>query len=146
MNVRLLILAAGAILLAAPQPSRAQETQPTIAGMYQLVTVDGHAIPFRPVHPGAPANAGPGPEVLASTMTVRPDGSFIMAMAYRMAGPDKVELFRAMPFSGSWKAEGSGWTAQWDGAGLTPLTMAGDTLVMNNEGMLFAYLKIGPRR
>ncbi len=145
MNSRLLA-AATAFLVTAPIMARAQAAPPPIVGMYQLVTVDGHAVPFRPVHPGAPANAGPGPEVLASTMTVRPDGSFLMAMAYRMTGPDKVERFRAMPFSGNWKAEGGGWTAQWEGAGLTPLTMAGDTLVMNNEGMLFAYLRVGPRR
>ncbi len=145
MHLRLLALAGGIAVWSMPVNAQAQGAQPSIAGMYRLVTVDGHAIPFRPVHPDAPPNAGPGPEVLASTMIVRPDGSFVMAMSYRMTR-DGTQTYTAMPFTGAWKAEGDVYAARWDGAGMTPLTLSGDTLVMNNEGMMFAYLRASPRR
>lgn len=116
-----------------------QGTQPPIAGIYRLVTIDGRAIPVAPVHPGAPANVQ-APEVLASTMILRPDGSFIMAMAYRNA-PGRPQ-YSAQPFSGTYAPDSDAFVARWDGAGSTRLTLANDTLVMNNEGMLFAYRKI----
>ncbi len=140
MNSRLIGLAA-ALVLCSASVARAQGAQKSIAGMYQLVTVDGHAIPFTPVHPDAPPNAGPGPEVLASTMIMRPDGSFVMAMSYRLP-PGREPLFRAMPLTGRWTGEGGAYVGNWDGAGRTPLTLSGDTLTMNNEGMLFAYKKV----
>ncbi|MDE3129337.1 MAG: hypothetical protein KGL38_15105 [Gemmatimonadota bacterium] len=143
MRVPLLTAALGFTLVAAAAPdARAQATASPIAGAYELVSVDGHAIPYAPVHPGRPADAPPGPEVVASTMMVRADGSFVMAMAYRM-GTGEAQIFRAMPFSGTTRAEGDGWVATWQGAGETPLTLARDTLVMNNEGMLFRYVKRG---
>lgn len=119
---------------------RVQTGGAPIAGIYRLVTIDGHAIPFAPVHPGRPANV-PGPEVLASTMVLRDDGSFISAMAYRMSSGGNAQ-YNAQPFSGTYAADGDAWVARWDGAGTTRLTVARDTLVMDNEGMLFAYRKI----
>ena len=35
-------------------------------------------------------------------------------------------------------------TMQWEGAGTTEGTVAGDTFTMNNEGMVFAYKKQNP--
>ena len=64
-----------------------------------------------------------------------------MAMSYRMT-VDSVTRYSAQPFSGTWTAQGDRYIARWDGAGTTSLTLARDTLVMNNEGMLFAYRKI----
>ena len=141
MHFRLIAIASAGLLCAISGVAQSQAALASLAGIYRLVTVDGHAIPFTPVHPGAPANAGPGPEVLASTMIVRPDGSFIMAMSYRFV-VDKQPRFTAQAFSGRWQSEGDAYVGRWDGAGSTPLRLSGDTLVMNNEGMLFAYRRI----
>src|SRR5512143_3297982 len=65
-----------------------------LPGTYALVTIDGHPIPFAPTDAGRPANAPPAPEVVAATLVVRPDGSFIMAMAYRRT-VSGVERFQA---------------------------------------------------
>lgn len=112
----------------------------TLAGRYQLVSIDGHAIPFAPVHPGRPANAPPGPQVIASTLQLRANGTFIMAMSYRMSR-EGVERFFDMPFSGSWQPEGAAFRMRWDDAGQTMLAMRSDTLFLDNEGIRFAYRK-----
>jgi hypothetical protein len=38
--------------------------------------------------------------------------------------------------------DGAGFTARWDGAGANKLGFAGDTLIMDNEGVRFAYRKV----
>ncbi|HSQ29148.1 MAG TPA: hypothetical protein VLN49_04820 [Gemmatimonadaceae bacterium] len=112
-----------------------------LPGTYVLMTIDGHPIPYAPMHPGTPAGAPPGPEVLAATLVVRPDGSFIMAMGYRRT-VSGVERFQATPFSGTTAPDGAGFIARWEGAGANKLAFAGDTLVMDNEGVRFAYRRI----
>lgn len=112
-----------------------------LPGTYVLMTIDGHPIPFAPTHPGRPANAPAGPEVLAATLLVRPDGSFIMAMGYRLT-VNGVERFQATPFTGTTSPDGAGFIARWDGAGANKLAFAGDTLIMENEGVRFAYRKV----
>ncbi|HET9424784.1 MAG TPA: hypothetical protein VFO55_05385, partial [Gemmatimonadaceae bacterium] len=76
------------------------------------------------------------PEVMASSMMIRPDGSFIMAMGYRNTASGR---FWVMPFSGTCAQDGDGFVARWEGAGQTKVTLAGDTLKVNNAGMIFAY-------
>lgn len=123
------------------------QTRSPLAGVYALVLIDGHQLPYAPAHAGRPANAPPMPEVLSSTFRVRPDGSFIMAMSYR-SKVGGVERYFDNPFSGTCAPEGDSYVAQWDEAGRTRLTLKGDTLVLDNEGVLFAYLKRpqpGPR-
>jgi hypothetical protein len=114
---------------------------PALPGTYVLMTIDGHPIPYAPTHPGMPANAPPAPEVLAATLVVRPDGSFIMAMGYRRTAAG-VERFQATPFTGTTTPDGTGFLAHWDGAGTNKLAFAGDTLIMDNEGIRFAYRKV----
>ena len=146
MRTRFFALAAAWAALMAPTgpEARGQVTGSATAaspltGQYQLVAIDGHPIPYAARDPHAPPNAPPPPEVIASTFVIRTDGSFIMAMGYRMTGNGR---FRVTPFSGTCTAEGNAFIARWDGAGSTPLTIAGDTLIMNNAGMLFAYRKL----
>lgn len=148
MSSRLLVLLASLAVTAAshavaqsPSKATAAPGNPSLAGAYMLVAIDGHSLPYAPNHPDRPANAPPMPDVLASTLLVRPDGSFIMAMAYRSTTAG-VERFRATPFSGTTAPDGAGFLARWDGAGITPLSLAGDTLTMNNEGIRFAYRKV----
>ena len=136
------IFACVAVAAARASVARAASTNnPTLPGSYVLLTIDGHPIPYAPTHPGMPANAPPAPEVLAATMVIRPDGSFIMAMGYRrtMSG---VERFQASPFTGTTTPDGAGFLAHWDGAGTNRLAFAGDTLIMDKEGVGFAYRKV----
>ena len=136
------VFASVAVAAARASVSRATSTNgPALPGTYVLLTIDGHPIPHAPTHPGMPANAPPAPEVLAATMVIRPDGSFIMAMGYRrtMSG---VERFQASPFTGTTTPDGAGFLAHWDGAGTNKLSFAGDTLIMDNEGVRFAYRKV----
>ena len=142
MRNRLLGLIAALTVVAGPMRG-ADAQSPSLqalVGSYRLLTIDGHAIPFTPVHPGTPPNAPTAPEVLASTIVVRADGSFIMAMGYRSTAGD-TQHFMANPFSGTCTVDGDGYVARWDGAGQTRLTLKHDTLVVHNEGMLFAYRK-----
>ena len=142
MRNRLLGLLAILAVVAGPIRSTGAQAPSlqTLVGSYRLLTIDGHAIPFSPVHPGMPANAPAPPEVIASTMVVRPDGSFIMAMGYRSTAGD-TQRFMANPFSGICAVEGDGYVARWDGAGQTRLALTHDTLVVHNEGMVFTYRK-----
>ena len=112
----------------------------SLAGTYTLVTIDGHAIPFAPTHPDAPANAPAPPEVVASSLVMRGDGSFILAMGYRRTVDGTQRIF-VSPFSGTCTSDGKGIVARWDGAGTTRLMSILDTLVIDNEGIRFAYQK-----
>ena len=82
--------------------------------------------------------APPGPEVLAGTLRLRADGTFLMAMSYRSL-PNGTQRFFVLPFSGSFGPVGGDYMMTWDGAGRTPVSVRGDTLFLNNEGMVFAY-------
>lgn len=111
-----------------------------LPGTYTLVTVDGHQLPYAPVEPGRPADAPPPPAVTASTFTVLTDSTFRMSMTYRMGAPG-AERTMERQFNGTYKAEGAGYTFTWTNAGRTPVALRGDTLVLNNEGILFAYVR-----
>ena len=110
-----------------------------LAGAYTLVAIDNHALPYTPAHEGAPPNAQL-PEVLASTLIVRADGSFIQAMGYRLTvgGTQRITV---QPFSGRCYPDGDAFVAQWDGAGRTRVTFERDTLVIDNAGVRLQYRK-----
>ena len=136
------VFACVAVAGARASVGRATSTNgPALPGTYVLLAIDGHPIPYAPIDAGRPANAPPAPEVLAATLVVRPDGSFIMAMGYRRT-VSGVERFQATPFTGTTTSDGAGFLARWDGAGANKLTFAGDTLIMDNEGVRFAYRKV----
>jgi hypothetical protein len=120
--------------------ARAQEPV-AIPGTYMLVSIDGHAVPYAPPRePDRPADAPPPPTIAASIFTVLPDSTFRMTMTYRM-GPPGAERVSEGQFSGTYVREGAGYTFAWKNAGQTPVTLRGDTLTVNNEGMLFAYVR-----
>lgn len=149
MSIRPSVLIASVLVFACVAVAGARESvgqvtstnSHALPGTYALVTIDGHPIPFAPTDAGRPANAPAPPEVVAATLVVRPDGSFIMAMAYRRT-VSGVERFQATPFTGTTTPDGAGFLAHWDGAGTNKLTFAGDTLIMDNEGIRFAYRKL----
>ena len=103
-----------------------------VAGTYTLVTVDGHAIPYAPMHQGQRA-----PTIVSSTLTLDEGGRFESKMSY--GKPDGGEFSR--DFKGTYVRKGSELVMTWEGAGRTTVTIDGGTLTMNNEGMLFVYEK-----
>ena len=116
----------------APDPRLA-----SAAGIYVLATIDGHALPHAPTHGGHAA-----PEVSAATLELAPDGSFRMSMRYRMGSGAK-ERTGTRDFTGRARVADEAFRLKWDGAGETAARLRGDTLVLDNEGVLFAYRRTG---
>lgn len=119
-----------------PAPLSAPSTLESIAGDYGLVAVDGHSIPFAPVSRGREATAPAWP-VVAGTLLLRPDGTFLMETSY----DTNVDGARSFAFKGSCFSVGSGFRMVWAGGGQTALSVRRDTLVVDNEGTLFSYLR-----
>lgn len=116
----------------------ASQDPPALPGTYSLVSIDGHPLPYAPVHPATPAGAPPPPVVAGSILTISADSTFTLSMSYRMTRQGAEQVFDRT-FTGTYVWEGSGYRFMWVNAGQTPVTLRGDTLVLNNEGMLFAY-------
>jgi len=114
------------------------QDQPALPGTYALVSIDGHQLPYMPTPPGRPADAPPTPVVVGSTLTIKGDSTFQQIMNFRITW-EGTERFGDRNFSGTYLQEGSGYVFQWTNAGQTRVTLRGDTLVLNNEGMLFTY-------
>jgi hypothetical protein len=132
MLVMMGMLAMGLCL---PTCKKAAPTAPTqtsdYTGTYTLVTINGNKIPYTPTH-----EAG-APEVQSGTITLNADGTFTSAMSYGL--PDGKVASR--DFSGTYTRDGSRFSLQWKGAGVNTATLEGNTFTMNNEGVLFAYVK-----
>lgn len=126
------------------RPEAASQTvsqgPPALPGTYSLVSIDGHPLPYAPVHPATPADAPPPPVVVGSIFTISADSTFTLSMSYRITrqGTEQ-DLDRT--FGGTYVREDSGYRFTWVNAGQTPVTWRGDTLILNNEGMLFAYYR-----
>ncbi len=101
-------------------------------GTYGLVSIDGHQVPYAPVHQGRLA-----PKVVLGTLTLNRDGTFVSAMDYTLSSGDSM----SRDFKGTYAGEGTDLTLKWEGAGQTRVTIEESTLSMNNEGMLFTYKK-----
>ncbi len=100
-------------------------------GTYELVTIDGHELPYTPTHEGG------APEVLSSTLILDADGTFRMSMTYGTASGNSMER----DFSGTYTVDGAALRFVWEGAGVTSGTLEGDTVTIVNEGIPFAYQK-----
>jgi hypothetical protein len=131
------VLVSVACAQASARSLAAQGLPPLVAGRYTLATVDGHALPHAPTEPGRPADA-PVLEIVASTLIVKADGHFRMAMTYRtkQAG---IERIFDNPFTGTIVGDSAGYTMRWDDAGMTPATWNSGTLTYTNEGQSYAY-------
>ena len=119
------------LLVACNQGSETAES-PDFTGTYNLVSVDGHAVPYAPTHQGQLA-----PEIVSSSLSLKDDGTFSMVMSY--TNPSGGTISR--DFTGTYTSQGSDFNLNWEGAGQTKVTIEGDTLTLNNEGMLFVYQK-----
>jgi len=117
-----------------------QQGPEPLAGTYTLLTIAGHALPYAPDHPDRPADAPPPPTVVHSVFTVNADGTFSMTMRYRMV-VDTASREIDRDFDGTYAWQDTAYTFSWTGAGQTAVTFRADTLLLNNVGMLFAYVK-----
>ena len=106
---------------------------------YNLVSIGGQPIPCAPMHGG-----GQAPQVSGGFFTINDDGTFTGGIQF--SNPNVV----AIPPSGQGKGQPGTYTREGNtlmmkhpGAGYTPATIEGDTLTMDNEGMLFVYRKAG---
>lgn len=102
------------------------------ADAYKLVTVDRHPVPYAPMHQGQQA-----PEIVSSTIALNNDGTFRAAMTYGMPGGGSTSRYS----NGTYAKNETGFAFNWEGAGQTNVTIEGNKLTMDNEGMLFVYQK-----
>jgi hypothetical protein len=97
-------------------------------GTYALVTVDGNKVPCTVQHEGHTMTVNSG------RFIINADGTCSSKMS--LAGRDA-----AIEVKATYTREGPKLTMKWQGAGMTIGTVEGDTFKMDNEGMVFAYLK-----
>jgi len=102
-------------------------------GTYALVSVDGNPIPCTVNHEGHALAVKSGAFIFNS------DGTCSSKMVF--TAPSGVEAVNEV--KAAYTRQGAGeFTMQWEGAGMTIGTLAGDTFTMNNERMIFAYRKV----
>ncbi len=118
----------------------ARQAQAGIAGTYELINVDGHALPYTLVEPGRPADAPPPPTIVGGTFTVNADTTFQHVMRFKVTrgGAERVV---ENPGRGTYARDGDRYLFTWQGAGQTAVTLRGDTLTMENEGTRFSYVR-----
>jgi hypothetical protein len=136
----------GAVFITAAvgQSASAQTLPQGMDGRYVLVEVAGHPLPYAPVEPGRPADA-PAPEVVGSTLIIRPDGHFVTALAARFR-QGSTERFFVNPLTGSITRDSTGYVMHWDGAGITPAQWQTERFSFVNEDQEYVYRRQGPPR
>lgn len=125
-----------------PTPNASAAASPvsleSIAGQYRLVAIDGHALPFAPANKGDAAKTEAW-TVVGGALLVRSNGTFQVETNYDTKGADLNNS--SYTFSGTCFTAGSVVRMVWDGGGQTDLRLRGDTVVVNNQGTAFAYLR-----
>ncbi len=102
-----------------------------VSGVYTLATVNGEKLPAKVSHEGANL------EIRSGTFTITADGKCTSKMTFVPPTGKEVTLERTATYT----REGAKLNMQWQGAGRTAGTVAGNTFMMENEGMVFAYKK-----
>lgn len=113
-----------------------------VASAYTLVAIDGHALPYAPERAKRSDTPRDTPltEVVSGTLNLERDGTFILSTTYRAAEAQGQRLFEGK-FTGSCAPEGDGFRLYSEGDVQTPLTMKGDTASVNNNGVIYRYLR-----
>jgi hypothetical protein len=107
-----------------------------VASVYSLFAVDGHALPYAPS-----AESGTVPtQVVSGALNLQADGTFSLSTKYRAIEPQGERTFDGR-FSGACARTDDGYRLFWDGGGETALTVSGDTVIVNNGGVRFSYVK-----
>ena len=101
-------------------------------GTYTLASVNGSQVPCTVQHEGAAL------AVKSGAFIFNADGTCLSRISFTPpSGVDAVREVKA-----TYARQGAReFTMQWEGAGMTQGTLAGDTFTMNNEGMIFVYKK-----
>jgi len=109
-----------------------------VASTYSLVAIDGHALPFAPAYMKGQGSSVT--QVVSGTLTLQANGTFAVATKYREVEAKGVRLYDGK-FGGSCAQDGDGYRMFAEGGGETVLTVSGDTATVDNEGILFRYLR-----
>lgn len=124
------LLAVGLVMSACKkQESGSADTDP--AGVYALVSVNGSRVPTSVSHDGTTV------EVRSGNFTISADGTCSSETVF--VPPSGTEVTRES--TATYTKDGSSLTMQWEGAGRTVGTIEGNTFTMDNEGMVFVYMK-----
>jgi hypothetical protein len=127
---RTLPIVAALSLVAGSAAAQTSDATRDLAGTYTLVAIDGHELPYAPMHEGAK-----GPLVKTGTLTLHADGTFASTGSFEIPGGQTV----SRNLSGTYTRDGTALTLHWTGAGVTTATIEGETFTMVNEGMRFTY-------
>jgi hypothetical protein len=100
-------------------------------GVYQLISVNGNAVPCVVSHENADIT------VKSGAMTINPDGTCRSDSVFSL--PHQRDINRVV--EATYTVTGSELTMHWQGAGTTRGTVNGPEFTMNNEGMIFKYRK-----
>jgi hypothetical protein len=109
-----------------------------IASTYTLVAVDGHVLPYASQR--AKGSDTPLTEILSGTLDLERDGTFALSTNYRAAEGSGQRLFDGK-FTGACAPAGDSFRLFWEGGGETALTTKGDTVSVNNNGVIYRYLR-----
>ena len=130
-------------IVGAPAPAAAPQAGVSsgvsaVASSYTLVSVDGHALPYARVD--AKSETPSTTQIVSGTLDLRPDGTFTMSTQYRAVEQQGDRRFDGKA-SGACAPDGDAYRLYWDGGGETALTMSGNTVTVNNDGILFRYVR-----
>lgn len=101
------------------------------AGIYDLVSVDGHGLPCSLTHEGV------SPTIKSGVFTITTNGSCSSLIHFSV--PEHGDMNREV--KASYTLNGTELTMQWEGAGMTKGQINGNDFTMTNEGMVFFYRK-----
>jgi hypothetical protein len=108
------------------------------ASDYTLLSIDGHRLPYAPQK--ASDTSLPPTEIVNGALTLQPSGAFVISTSYRELKSSDRRLFDTRN-SGACAPDGDAFRMFWDGGGDTQLSISGDTVIVNNGGTLFRYLR-----
>ena len=101
------------------------------AGVYTLISVNGHRVP------GSISHQGVALRVRSGTFIINADGTCSSKTVF--VPPSGTEVTRNV--TATYTRHGSKLTMKWKGAGITVGTIQENTFTMDNEGMIFIYKK-----
>ncbi len=102
-----------------------------LAGVYNLVSVDGKKIPADITHEGTTIG------IRSGSFTIEAGGKCKSKTVF--VPPSGNEIIREV--NATYTIDGSKLTMRWENAGMTEGTLEGNTFTMNNEGMVLLYKK-----
>lgn len=105
------------------------------SGNYVLKTIDGNALPFRPMDRDRPASAGPGPLVVGGSLAIEAGGQVHYVLNYR--GPQGRE--NAIRMNATLLREGDRSVLVWPNGARTPTTYDGQRFTIDNIGMKLMF-------